>query len=623
MINKVEGGKQFSVENQVDINKKCVQIKELYIQSTDNPEIKFNKLIHLIGSVEVLTLAYEEIQSKQGVDKKTLDGLSLENITKWSQEIRAGKYKFSPARRKYIPKPGKVEKRPLGIPSLRAKVVQKAIQRVLSAVYEPRFKDTSHGFRPGKGTHSARRYVYRKIKYPKWFIKADITKCYDKINHKKLREIRSKKISCQKTRARMKSALKAGYVDMGGRAQQAIEGTPQGSILSPLLCNIYLHELDVYMDRLKEKFDKGTKRKTSPEYGKIIRERKAVKADSTKGTHSTKKRSIKELQKKRRRTPSKRIDDPNYKKMHYVRYADDFRISVIGSAKDASELKEQIQTFLKEELHLDLNEEKTRITDSTDVAHFLGTDITRSDNTEKKVIRNKRGDKTRIGGNYRSRKAPIKKRVERLVKERLVRGNGSRTRALPRMRRVNREHPDILNYFNSKIRGIRNYYSFAANRSSLSKIVWRRWKSCARTLAKKFKRKTIKKVVDRFGKDLKHEETNIAFEKPSTLTRTNHFAPSGEVNLTIIEAKWSKKRTKSGLNKVCTICGSSPVEMHHERKIRDRKKKKHLNWIVIQMASINRKQIPLCKMHHRKLHNNTLTIEEQTLLKTNLGKRKK
>jgi len=626
-MRKLEGGKQSTVRTLAGIIEKCAKLADLYITSTENPDIKFNKLIHLIGSVEVLTLAYERIKSKPGnitpgADKRTLDGTSIEIISKLSKDIMAGTYKFSPSRRKYIPKPGKTEKRPLGIASPREKIVQKAIQRVLEIVYEPRFKDTSHGFRPGKGTHSARRYIYRKMKYPKWFIEADITKCFDKINHEKLRNLITKKITCQKTLARVKSALKSGYIEIGGVAQRAREGTPQGSVLSPLLCNIYLHELDAYMESLKKEFDKGSKRKTNPEYIKVQREIKKVKADSeiTKEEHE---KAIKELQKKIRKIPSKKSMDPEYKKMHYVRYADDFRISVIGSVEDTKHLKEKVKAFLKEERKLTLNEDKTIITKSTSKAFFLGTEISRSDGAEKKVIQNERGKKTRIGGNYRSRKAPTKKLLGKLVKRGFMRGIGSTARAVPRMRRTNREHPDILTYFNAVVRGIRNYYSFAANRSNLSKVVWMAWKSCALTLAKKFKRKTIKKVVDKFGKELEHKETGKKFYKPDNLVRMNHFNVSGEINLEMTRIKWTNKMTKSNLGKTCVICGKTPVEMHHVRKIRDLKNDMRLDWFTKQMALINRKQVPLCKEHHRKVHNNSLNIIEQNLLKENIGKRKK
>jgi len=238
----------------------------LHKLAKEDLEAKFPKLIHYISDLNILALAYELIKSKPGnitpgVDKETLDSIDLKFLDNTSKKIKAGKYKFPAARRVQIPKPGKKEKRPLGIASPRVKVVQKAMELVLNAIYEPIFKDTSHGFRPMKSQHSALQQIDQQFKGVVWFIEGDIAKYFDTINHSKLMEILKEKITCPKTLALIKSSLEAGYIEFGGLCEKAMLGTPQGSVLSPLLSNIYLHKLDCFMEDLMEKHNKGTKRR--------------------------------------------------------------------------------------------------------------------------------------------------------------------------------------------------------------------------------------------------------------------------------------------------------------------------------------------------------------------------
>jgi retron-type reverse transcriptase len=169
-----------------------------------------HKLIHYVADLQTLKLAYESIKSKpgnmtRGATDETLDGISLEYLQKISKELRRGTYEFTAARRIYIPKPGKTEKRPLTIASPRQKVIQKAMELVLSIIYDPLFLPSSHGFRPQKSTHSALKMIENQFKGADWFIEADITKCFDSIDHRKLMEIISREVHCQKTLALIRS----------------------------------------------------------------------------------------------------------------------------------------------------------------------------------------------------------------------------------------------------------------------------------------------------------------------------------------------------------------------------------------------------------------------------------
>lgn len=218
-----------------------------------------------------LVTAYELIKSNPGnmtpgTDSQTLDGMSIGYLEKIQSELRAGTYKFPPAR---IPKPGKNEKRPLTIASPRDKIVQKAIQLVLEQEYEKIFLDSSHGFRPKRGTKTAIMYMDAKFQSSHYIIEADFSKAFDSIQHEKLMSILKEDIKCRKLLNLIKSSLKAGYIEFGELHNKLTTGTPQGSVLSPLLCNIFLHKLDIYMEKVKEKFNTGDKRIISKEYMKL------------------------------------------------------------------------------------------------------------------------------------------------------------------------------------------------------------------------------------------------------------------------------------------------------------------------------------------------------------------
>lgn len=237
--------------------------------SEDERTLKSTEVnIKVISNLKNLVAAYELIKSNpgnmtKGADNVTLDGIDHNYFLKVQSTLKAGKYEFNPARRIQIPKPGKNETRPLTISSPREKIVQKAILLVMERLYEGKFLDTTHGFRPARGTHTAMKQLEAKFQSVQYIIEADFSKAFDTIQHDTLMNIIKEEIQCEKTLGLIKSGLKAGYFEFGELHNNLAVGTPQGSILSPLLCNIFLHKLDKYIEELKMEHQKGNKRQRS------------------------------------------------------------------------------------------------------------------------------------------------------------------------------------------------------------------------------------------------------------------------------------------------------------------------------------------------------------------------
>ena len=590
-----------------------------------------------IANLKNLLAAYELIKSKPGnmtvaTDKVTLDGISIKYLTKVQSRLRAGTYEFPPARRIQIPKPGKNEARSLTIASPRDKIVQKAIQLFMEPLYEKQFLDTSHGFRPNRGTRTAIQYLDAKFQSVHYVIEADFSKAFDTIPHKKLMEIISREISCEKTLKLINSGLKAGYVEFGKLHQNLTDGTPQGSILSPLLCNIYLHELDTYMENIKQEYNCGTKRGTNKQYEKLANR---VSYMRKKGLDTSNRDEYLDIMRKMLNTPSKKQDD-SYIRIHYVRYADDFVIGLEASYEIAKTILEKVRTFISSSLSLNLNNTKTGITKYSEKrVKFLGYNISAPhfkgnnkaletispDNSDKIISRRK---KIRIRIDMDTEKVLKRLQANRFIRKRnaLSDGESLEYRGTFKGNLINLDQADILKYYNSVIRGVYNYYSFVNNTQDLAHVIWKLTESCALTLARKFKMRTMRLAYRKFGKDLgcdiklkDGEKKRISILKPANFKKINisKGVETDKDPFKTIESTWNSKFTLSKLFLSCIICESKvDVEMHHVRKIRDlRDRNSKLDFYTRQMAAINRKQVPLCRTHHAGLHKDTWTEIEK------------
>jgi retron-type reverse transcriptase len=341
---------------------------------TDILSDRVTKVIHDIANMKNLTLAYEAIKNNpghkaftRGTDK--LDGINLEGLNQIKLELLAGKFNFSPINRMQILKPGKKEIIPLEAVSPRDQVVQTAMLQILEPIYENIFKDCSHGFRPNKSHHSALYSLKHKLFDVSWVLKGSISKCYDSIDHKILVEILRKKIQCDKTITLVKKSLKTPFKENEQLVWPKI-GISLENSLSPLLCNIYLHEMDLYIEKLKKSFDKRKQKRQPKQYNLIQHTRWKGYLDSSKK---------KSLQLVQRGLKDKDPLDINFRILSYIRYADDFVIGIRGSKDNCIKVQNDLGNFLKERLSLNLSLTKNSISNfNKEGVFFLGTQIKRS-----------------------------------------------------------------------------------------------------------------------------------------------------------------------------------------------------------------------------------------------------
>lgn len=353
-----------------------------------NSNYRYQRLYRNLYNPEFYLIAYQKIQAKQGnmtagTDGKTVDGIGMKRINALIARLKDFSYQPAPARRTYIPK-ANGKKRPLGIPSFDDKLVQEVVRMILESIYEPTFLNTSHGFRPKRSCHTALQYVQKNFTGVKWFVEGDIKGCFDHVDHHALVNILRRRIQDEHFIGLIWKFLKAGYME-NWVYHNTYSGTPQGSIISPILANIYLNELDVFMAQYAQTFRQGNKRRINPAYKKPLDKRRGkqewLKRNESKISpeqKATVMAEINEINQYLRTIPYVDPMDDSYKRLVYVRYADDFLIGVIGSKADAKQVKIDVGRFIREQLHLELSQEKTLITHGTDFAQFLSFQITTS-----------------------------------------------------------------------------------------------------------------------------------------------------------------------------------------------------------------------------------------------------
>ena len=289
-----------------------------------------------------------------GTTSETVDGMSLNKIRGIVEQLRTETYRWSPVRRHYIRrKDGR--KRPLGLPTWRDKLVEEVIRIILSAYYEPIFSENSHGYRPNRGCHTALKQIVSHWTGTVWFIEGDISGCFDHIDHDKLMALLSRRIKDNRLLRLIRYRLESGIME-DWQYHGTYSGTPQGSVLSPLLANIYLHELDEFIEsELLPEWNKGKQRRLNPEYRAVVFQRRQAKKKGDRDRYQAMTKAMRQL-------PSQDMFDPDFKRLKYVRYADDFLLGFIGTKAEAQELLRRIETFLGTTLNLSVSPDKSKVT---------------------------------------------------------------------------------------------------------------------------------------------------------------------------------------------------------------------------------------------------------------------
>lgn len=557
-------------------------------------DVKVDDLFIIMLDKSMYEVAYHKLRSKPGnmtpgIDSTTLDGISSEWFDEIILKLQNKTFEFKPGRRVHIPKPNGGT-RPLTDTSPRDKIVQEVMRMILEAIFEPIFLSTSHGFRPNKGCHTALRQIKTQFGSSSWYIEGDISKCFDSFDHHILIYLISMKINDTRFIDLIWKALRAGYFEFF-IPQDSIIGTPQGSVISPILSNIYLHQLDVLMDRMKKNFDKGKLAQRNPEYRKLEYKRgKALKDGDTDQAN----KHLKEMQNLNARLPN----DPNFRRLYYVRYADDWIIAIRGQLSDAKSILANIQKFLSSKLKLNLSLEKSKITNGrTGVATFLGINISAS--TVKGSSKGRNHQRLRTSGELRML-APMGRIYKKLAKVGFM--DIEKKYGVPRLLWYHNNKDTIVNLYNSILRGYLNYYSFTHNYNSLaSSLEFILKNSCAKLLAAKFKLGSASKALRKFGSDLKGND-KAAFLKPSYKLNTWDFKINAKDRIKTLFTSHISTATLDSLS--CEKCGSKTrVEMHHVRLLKDLNPK--LSEIDKIMAKRRRKQIPLCRPCHLDHHKNS------------------
>ena len=439
---------------------------------SQSSDYKYERLYRYLFSEEMFAVAYQRIYAKQGnmtpgTDGKTIDEMSLERIERLIVSLKDESYQPHPARRVYIPKKNG-KKRPLGIPSFEDKLVQEVVRLLLEAIYEGHFEGTSHGFRPHRSCHTALGMIQKSFAGAKWFIEGDIKGFFDNIDHNVLISILRERISDERFLRLIRKFLNAGYVE-DWKYNKTYSGTPQGGIISPILANIYLDKFDMYIKEYAAKFRKGDRRSINPEYWRLNNKKNWLKQKLQKTSDEQIRKSylyeIAQLSKQMLSTPHKDAMDADFRRLQYVRYADDFLISVIGSKSECETIKADITQFMREQLKLELSDEKTLITHAQDKAKFLGYEIfiRKSD----AVKRNKDGVLKRDFNG-----AVVLTLNSAVIQKKLTEYNALEVRNIdgkdiwwskPRRYMTPMKPEDILAQYNAETRGLYNYYSLAAN----------------------------------------------------------------------------------------------------------------------------------------------------------------
>ena len=565
--------------------------------------LPLENVYRLLFNPELYLLAYGKLYRNQGVmtpgiTKETVDEMSLDKIETIIEALRYERYRWSPARRVSIEKKNSTKKRPLGLPTWSDKLVQEVIRLILEAYYEPQFSECSHGFRPNRGCHTALTEIRECWKGTAWFIEGDIKGCFDNIDHSVLMARLRGDTSDNRFLRLIENLLKAGYLEEW-KYNATYSGTPQGGVISPLLSNIHLDQLDKFVEEtLLPAYNRGKVRKYNLTYC-------CLKEKARRRRLQGREEEARELVRQAQQIPSKDPNDPDYRRLRYIRYADDFLLGFAGPRQEAEEIKHKLKDYLRDHLKLEMSEEKTLITHSrTQAAKFLGYEvITIQDNQKLHPDRHSRVLNGRIG-----LKVPQKVIKEKCDKH-MAHGKPAHRAEL-----LNDSDFAIITRFQSEYRGTVEYYRLAYNLHKFSRLKWMMEYSLTKTLAYKFqisvaeiykRYQTILTVDDKPTKGL---QVTIEREGKKPLVAQWGGIPLCWKRNTVLSDQALQNRfgrtelLERLLAEECELCGSTEdVEVHHIRALKDLTNKDRAEmpeWMKLMIAR-QRKTLVVCHNCHR------------------------
>ena len=577
---------------------------------------KFERLYRILFNEELFYVAYQKIASNggsttKGSDGRSIDEMSLARIETLIASLKDESYQPHPSRRVHIPKKnGKT--RPLGIPAFEDKLVQEVVRMILEAIYEGHFETTSHGFRPKRSCHTALLHIQKTFSGAKWFIEGDIKGFLDNIDHDVLVGILRERISDDRFIRLIRKFLKAGYVE-DWTFHNTYSGMPQGGIVSPILANIYLDKLDKYVKEYIRHFDMGTKRRPGKESNDLANERKRTVRKLKKVKDGTEKAALvarlKAIEQERAAFPSGDEMDGSYRRLKYIRYADDFILGVIGSKEDALRIKEDIKSFLSESLALELSEEKTLITHTGKSAKFLGYEITVTRNNHQRRdvqgrLRRTYGKRVRLNVSMATLRDKL---LEYGAMEIKLRNGKEIWKPKCRSGLIFNDDLEILDRYNRETVGFCNYYLIANNCVVLHNFRYIMEYSMYKTFAGKY-RSTVRKINKKYRLNklftVKYEQQGViksrTFYKTSFKRRTTAFNGSCDIEPYSIADVSRTNLTDRLKAEKCELCGATgKLIMHHVRNLKDLKGKE--SWKRL-MSARKRKTIALCPSCHRLRH---------------------
>jgi len=584
------------------------------IQERGKKGLPLERMYRLLFQRDLYLMAYGKLYRNEGAPTRgstteTVDEMSLQKIDTIIEALRFERYRWTPTRRVYIEKKNSTKKRPLSMPTWSDKLLQEVIRLILESYFEPTFSNSSHGFRPERGWHTALRQIDDTWHGVNWFLEGDIKAGFDSLSHEMLLATLAEHLHDGRFLRLIRERLQAGDLEEW-TYHPTLSGAPQGGIVSPILSTIYRSKLDSYVESsLIPLSTKGARRKKNRQYDNLLCQAYRLRK---RGQYQE---AVK-VRKAAQKLPSVDLNDPDYKRLKFVRYADDGLLGLIGTKEDAEQIKHQLKTFLQKELQLELSEEKTLITQArTEAARFLSYHISASQDDTRQT-RKKRS----VNGEMRLRVPPdlLRKKSQKYQKK---------NKPIHRKELTTNTEYSMVAQYQSEFRGFAEYYQLANDRHRLNSLKWIMEQSLAKTLATKFK-STVNKVHKKYGAtwviDGKiHQGLQVSIQregKKPLIAKWGGIPLKRRLQAILNDQPPTIWPSRAELEKrlladTCELCGSQDrVEVHPIRALKDLEQKGRQEkplWAKV-MSARKRKTLVVCWSCHRSIHAGKPVKKSQT-----------